>query len=49
MFGSDCGDAEGTIDTCLGAKIIASVKKLSADKKIERKILYENAKKLFKI
>jgi len=49
MFGSDCGDAKGTVDACLGAKIIASIKKLSEDKKIERKILYENAKKLFGI
>lgn len=49
MFGSDCADTDGSIDACLGAKIIASVRRLSATKKIERKVLYENAKKLFRI
>lgn len=49
LYGSDCADAEGAGDGCDGAKIIAAVRKLSPDKKIERKLLYKNAKKLFRI
>lgn len=49
LYGSDCADAVGTGDACDGSKIIAAVKKLSGSRKIERKLLYENAKKLFGI
>jgi len=50
MFGSDCADADGlTPDLCQGAQTIAAIKKLSETKQIERKLLHENAKKLFGI
>jgi len=49
LYGSDCADAVGTGDKCDGAKIIAAVRKLAPSKKIERKILFKNAKKLFKL
>jgi predicted TIM-barrel fold metal-dependent hydrolase len=50
MFGSDCADADGLKpDLCQGAQTIAAVRKLSATKQIERKLLYENAKKLFRL
>lgn len=52
MFGSDCWDDHGTIDSkgeCTGAPMIAMIKKISGSKEAERKILYENAKKLFKL
>ena len=50
MFGSDCADADGlTFSLCQGAQTIAAVRKLSASKRIERKLLYENAKKLFRL
>lgn len=50
MFGSDCADADGLKpELCLGSQIIAAVRNLSATKEIERKLLYENAKKLFRI
>lgn len=49
LFGSDCTDVEGTGPKCIGAKIIAEVRKLSPDKKIRRKLLCENAEKLFRI
>lgn len=49
LYGSDCADAAGRGDECDGAKIIAAVRKLSASKKIERKLLYNNAKKLFRL
>jgi len=50
LFGSDCTDAGGLVPAlCQGAETIAEIRKLSATKQIERKILCENAKKLFRI
>lgn len=50
MYGSDCADADGLKpELCQGAQTIAAVRRLSATKEIERKLLYENAKKLFRI
>lgn len=49
LFGSDCTDITGHIDNCFGAKLIAEIKRISPSKKIERKILYHNAKKLFRL
>jgi predicted TIM-barrel fold metal-dependent hydrolase len=49
LFGSDCSDRQAGSATCLGVKIIAAIRKLSADKRVERKILYENSARLFKI
>jgi uncharacterized protein len=49
LFGSDCNDREANGPKCLGSKIIAAVRKLSTDKKVERKLLYSNASKLLKI
>ena len=47
IFGSDCSDHEGSGEKCLGAQIILSVRRLAANKGIERKLLFENAKKVF--
>lgn len=49
LFGSDCNDAVGDGATCQGAGTIAAIKKLSQTKEIERKLLYYNAKKLFRL
>jgi len=49
MYGSDCADAVGHGDACDGARIIEAVRRLAPDKKAERKILYRNAKRLFKL
>lgn len=49
MYGSDCADAVGHGEECQGAQTIAVVRELSASKAIERKLLYDNAKKLFKL
>ncbi len=49
LFGSDCNDRQAGGPKCLGAKIIAAIRRLSPDKRAERKILYENASKLLKI
>ncbi|MDF9796521.1 putative TIM-barrel fold metal-dependent hydrolase [Catalinimonas alkaloidigena] len=49
LYGSDCNDGVGEGKECQGAQTIAAIKRLSASKSIERKLLYENAKKLFKL
>jgi predicted TIM-barrel fold metal-dependent hydrolase len=49
MFGSDCNDREANGPQCLGSKIIAAIRRLSPDKRVERTILYGNASKLLKI
>lgn len=49
LYGSDCDDYAGHGPACQGAGTIAAIRKLSASKAIERKILYDNAKKMFKL
>jgi len=49
LYGSDCLDTAGHGPTCQGAQTIAAIRKLSPSKAIERKLLYGNAKKLFKL
>ena len=49
LYGSDCADAAGTGNECDGAKIIAAVRLLAPNKKVERKLLYKNAKQLFRL
>jgi predicted TIM-barrel fold metal-dependent hydrolase len=49
LYGSDCDDSEGHGEKCQGAKTIAEIKKLAANKTIERKLLHDNAKKLFRL
>ena len=49
LYGSDCADAIGTGKACQGAQTIAALRKLSPNKTAERKILYENAKQLFRL
>ena len=48
LYGSDCNDAVGSGAKCQGSQTIAAIRRLSPNKAIERKILYENAKKLFR-
>jgi predicted TIM-barrel fold metal-dependent hydrolase len=48
MFGSDCVDTTGEPAVCSGARQIAQIRKFSPTKSIERKLLFENAKKLFR-
>jgi predicted TIM-barrel fold metal-dependent hydrolase len=48
LFGSDCTDVEGSGPACQGAQTISTIRRLAASKKIERQLLYENAKKLFR-
>ena len=49
IFGSDCSDRDGGGPTCLGAQIIAAIRRLSANRQIERALLYENAKTVFRL
>jgi predicted TIM-barrel fold metal-dependent hydrolase len=49
LFGSDCTDGEGAGPKCLGAQTIAVLRRLAGNKNIERKILHDNAKKLFRL
>ncbi|MSU59638.1 MAG: amidohydrolase [Pedosphaera sp.] len=49
LYGSDCSDLEGAGEKCQGAQTISAVRKFAASKKIERKLLYGNAKKLCRL
>ena len=49
VFGSDCEDTVGSGEKCQGAQIIAAIRRFEPGKAVERKILYENAKKLLKL
>jgi predicted TIM-barrel fold metal-dependent hydrolase len=49
MFGSDCNDLDGQGSKCSGAGMIAAVRRLSSSKDVERKLLYRNAKRVYRI
>ncbi|MGN6434952.1 MAG: amidohydrolase family protein [Agriterribacter sp.] len=51
LYGSDCQDVEGTVASgkCSGVVDIATIRRLAASRNVERKLLYENAKKLFRL
>ena len=47
LYGSDCADTLGRGPGCQGAGTIAAIRKYAANKAVERKILFENSKRLF--
>ena len=49
VYGSDCSDLDGSGPKCQGAQTIAAVRRLAGTKTIERKLLYGNAKRLFRL
>jgi predicted TIM-barrel fold metal-dependent hydrolase len=49
VYGSDCSDHVGSGPACQGAQTIAAIRRLSPSKAVERKLLYGNAKKLFRL
>ena len=49
LFGSDCPDHVGRGPTCIGWMIIQAIKRLAPSKAIERKLLCDNAKSLFRL
>ena len=48
LFGSDCSDSVGTGKDCTGSQTIATIRRLVPGT-IERKLLYENAKRILQI
>ena len=49
IYGSDCDDLTGTGVACQGAQTIATLKRLAPQKTIQRKLFYENARRVFRI
>lgn len=49
LYGSDCADHLGRGPGCQGAATIAAIRRLSPNKEVERKILFENSKRLFRL
>jgi len=49
LYGSDCNDAVGTGEKCSGSQMLATIRRLAPDKAAERKILFENAKRVLKL
>lgn len=49
MFGSDCPDPTGSGKECTGAAILEAVRRLAGSRQTERKILFENAKRVFRL
>jgi predicted TIM-barrel fold metal-dependent hydrolase len=49
LFGSDCNDRDGGGPACQGTKTIAAIRRLSPAKSIERKLLCDNARRLFRL
>ncbi len=49
MYGSDCQDADTKVKECSGIKCLEAVRRLSPNRKVERKILFENARRVLKI
>ena len=49
LYGSDCADHLGRGKGCQGADTIAAIRKLAPNKAVERKILFDNAKKLLRL
>lgn len=49
LYGSDCNDHVGTGDVCQGARTIAAVRRLAGSKAVERKLLHDNAARVFRL
>ncbi|MGO8697175.1 MAG: amidohydrolase family protein [Limisphaerales bacterium] len=49
VFGSDCSDKIGRGEGCTGWKTIQTVRELASSKRIERKLFYENARRLYRL
>jgi predicted TIM-barrel fold metal-dependent hydrolase len=49
LYGSDCNDRIGEGEKCSGSQQLATIRRLSPDKKVVEKILYKNAARVMKI
>jgi predicted TIM-barrel fold metal-dependent hydrolase len=49
VYGSDCPDPAGHGPTCTGASQIAAIRRLSPSREVVRKLLCDNARRLYKL
>jgi predicted TIM-barrel fold metal-dependent hydrolase len=49
LYGSDCSDSVGEGAKCSGSQMIATLRRLTPEKSVERKIFFENAKRVLKL
>jgi predicted TIM-barrel fold metal-dependent hydrolase len=49
LFGSDCSDHVGQGEKCQGSQTIAALRRLAGSPAVERKLLHDNAKKMFRL
>ena len=49
LYGSDCNDKVGEGEKCSGAGMLATIRRFAPNKAAERKILFENAKRVLKL
>lgn len=49
LYGSDCNDHVGSGERCQGAQTIAALRRLAPSRVVERKLLHDNAKRLFRL
>jgi len=49
LYGSDCADTLGRGPGCQGAGTIAAIRKYAVNKTVERKILHDNSRQLFRL
>ncbi|MEO6739121.1 MAG: amidohydrolase family protein, partial [Chthoniobacteraceae bacterium] len=49
LYGSDCLDHFGRGAECQGAQTIAAIRRIAPSKTVERKILFENSRKMFRL
>lgn len=49
VYGRDCSNLAARVPVCEEAKTIKTVRRLVASKKVEQKLLYGNARRVFRI
>ncbi len=49
LFGSDCNDHDGHGSKCSGSQMIAAIRRLAPSHQVQRKLLYRNARRAFRI
>lgn len=49
LYGSDCPDREAGGDSCIGAKCLATVWRLSPSQEVAQKIYYRNARRILRL
>ena len=49
IYGSDCSDHVGSGTSCQGAQMLAAIHRLAPNEEVVRKLLYANAKRVFRL